>query len=121
MYARQFGISKSQGLAKTAFTQDWTHSIFCNPHVPAKYQTKAQALISSEIVLSASALMYFQYSQVSDNSYLLTGILGYRTDTEHNVLSALLRDEPVQCYQEPAGYRQLHAAVIRKCLLHSPF
>jgi len=114
MYARQFGISKANGIAKTFFTQDWTHSIFCNPHVPAKYQAKAQNLLASEIAVSAGALMYFQYSQVSDLSYLLTSHLGYGTDTEHSLLSALLRDESLERNQEPAGCSQLNDVVICK-------
>ena len=64
MYAKQFGIDKSEGIVKTFFSNDWIHSIFINQYASKTSQKIAQALITSQITFSAIALAYFQGSEV---------------------------------------------------------
>lgn len=59
MHSRQFGINYQDGLVKTAFMNDWMHSIFHNRHAPIAVQKRAQNLIGSQIVMSLIGLAYF--------------------------------------------------------------
>ena len=41
MHSRQFGIDQRDSLVKTAFMNDWMHSIFHNQHAPIGVLKKA--------------------------------------------------------------------------------
>ena len=60
MYAKQFGITKSDGALQTFLTNDWIHSIFQNQHAPSEYKLKAKILLFAQIKASACGVFYFQ-------------------------------------------------------------
>jgi len=58
--ARHFGIDKNEGIVKTFMSNDWMHGIFVNDHAAdQKLKTIATLIIGSEILTSATALLYF--------------------------------------------------------------
>lgn len=58
--ARQFGIDKNEGCLKTFMSNDWMHGVLVNHQLDEKIKTIATLIIGSELVISATALMYFQ-------------------------------------------------------------
>lgn len=65
MYAKQFGITKSDGQLQTFLFNDWIHSIFYNQHAPSDYKLKAKIILFAEIKSSLVAFFYFSGSDVS--------------------------------------------------------
>ena len=63
--ARHFGIDKNEGIVKTFMSNDWMHGILVNHVGDEKIKTIASLVIGSEILTSATALMYFQSNNVS--------------------------------------------------------
>ena len=57
--ARQFGIERKEGLLKTFMSNDWMHGILVNRVGDEKIKTIASLIIGSEILTSATSLMYF--------------------------------------------------------------
>ena len=59
----QFGINKNDDLLKTFFSNDWQHSILLpaeSDQVHRAFQSKAKAIIVSQVTLSVAALILSQ-------------------------------------------------------------
>ena len=63
--AKAHGIQRREGLLRTFFNNDWTHSILANQFAPEGSRNTAMLLIGGEVLASVAMVAWFQGSDVS--------------------------------------------------------